>query len=156
FRDRKIVIICPFGEILKERATQEIFEGVWSKSGKRWFYPKSVSALEFPYGFSRETQKVYPTVFELFDYITGRLHQIDFDVALIAAAGLAIPIASHIKDMGKVAIDLGGHLQIIFGVVGQRWRNTDGLKQVLTDHWIDMPAKYKPKETDVCDHGAYW
>jgi len=156
FRDRILVIICPFGEILKERATQEIFEGVWSKSGKRWFYPKSVSALEFPYGFSRETQKVYPTVFELFDYITGRLHQIDFDVALIAAAGLAIPIASHIKDMGKVAIDLGGHLQIIFGVVGQRWRNTDGLKQVLTDHWIDMPAKYKPKETDVCDHGAYW
>ena len=63
FKDKKILIVCPFAEILKERATKEIFEGVWSKTAKKkWFYPKSIDALEFPYGFSEETHKKYSTV----------------------------------------------------------------------------------------------
>src|SRR5499426_3612070 len=40
FRDKRLLIVCPFGDILKSQATKEIFEGVWSKTGKKWFYPK--------------------------------------------------------------------------------------------------------------------
>ena len=157
FRDKRLLIVCPFGDVLKSQATKEIFEGVWSKTGKKWFYPKSVDALEFPYGFAPDTHRIYPTVLELFDDIKNRLHRKDFDVALIAAAGLAIPIASYIKSMGKIAIDLGGHLQFVFGVLGKRWRDSeDGKRNYYNDFWIDMPARYKPKETDVCDNGAYW
>jgi hypothetical protein len=59
--------------------------------------------------------------------------------------------------MGKLAIDLGGHLQIVFGVVGQRWRNMSDMKEkYFNEYWIDMPVRYKPKETNVCDNGAYW
>jgi len=59
--------------------------------------------------------------------------------------------------MGKIGIDLGGHLQVVFGVTGKRWRKRETWRtQVFNDYWIDMPAKYKPKEPDVCDSGAYW
>jgi hypothetical protein len=158
FREKKILIVCPFAGLLKQRATKEIFERVWSKTGKKWFYPASVDALEFPYGFSPETHRKYPTVIDLFEKIKEQLNKRDFDIALIGAAGLAIPIASTIKDMGKIAIDLGGHLQIVFGVIGQRWRNLDDMKRnYFTEHWIDMPERYRPKEAnDVCDRGAYW
>lgn len=157
FRDKKILIICPFAEILKERATKEIFEGVWSKTGKKWFYPKEVGALEFPYGFSKETHQKYSTVIDLFEYIRAEIHKRDFDIALIAAAGLAVPIASYIKNIGKIAIDLGGHLQVLFGVLGKRWRDWEDWKRsYFNDCWIDMPAECRPKEKDVCDQGAYW
>jgi len=157
FRDKKLLIICPFAAVLKSQATKEIFEGVWSKTGKKWFYPKSVDAVEFPYGFAQETHQKYSTVMDLFDFIIGKINQKDFDVALVAAGGLSIPIASTIKNMGKVAIDLGGHLQFVFGVLGKRWRDSeDGKRNYYNDFWIDMPARYKPKETDVCDNGAYW
>lgn len=157
FRDKKILFICPFAEVFKERATKDIFEGVWSKTGKKWFYPKQVDALEFLYGFSHETHKKYATVLDLFKHITTEIDERDFDIALIAAAGLAVPIASYIKNIGKIAIDLGGHLQIIFGVLGKRWKNWEDWKRdYFNDYWIDMPAKYRPKETDVCDQGAYW
>jgi len=157
FRNKKLLIICPFAGVLKERATQETFERVWSKSGKKWFYPKQVDAVEFPYGFAQETHRKYSTVMDLFDFIMGKINQKDFDVALIGAGGLSIPVASTIKNMGKVAIDLGGHLQFIFGVIGKRWRDSEeGKRNYYNDWWIDMPEKYKPKETDVCDNGAYW
>jgi hypothetical protein len=29
-------------------------------------------------------------------------------------------------------------------------------RNYFNEHWIDMPAHYKPKETDMCDGGAYW
>jgi hypothetical protein len=52
-----VLLICPFANLLKNRATREIFEGVWSKFGKKWFYPQSIDAIEFPYGFTKETQQ---------------------------------------------------------------------------------------------------
>ena len=48
FRDRKVLLICPFADLLKSRAKREIFEGIWSKFGKKWFYPHQVDAVEFP------------------------------------------------------------------------------------------------------------
>jgi hypothetical protein len=83
----------------------------------------------FPYGFAKETHEKYPTVLDLFHSIIETIQQKDFDVALIAAAGLSIPIASTIKNMGKVAISLGGHLQIFLvssanggatGIIGRK------------------------------------
>src|SRR4030067_3251444 len=121
FNNKKILIICPFAGILKERATKEIFEGVWAKTGKKWFYPKAVDALEFPYGFAKETQEKYATALNLYEYIIIEIEKRDFDIALIGAAGLAIPIASYIQSMGKIGIDLGGALQFFFGVFGKRW-----------------------------------
>ena len=157
FRDKKILIVCPFAGLLKERATREIFEGVWSKTGKRWFYPRSVDALEFPYGFDPETHRQFHTAIDLFQHITAEIKQRDFDVALIAAAGLAVPIASYVKGLGKVGLSLGGHLQVLFGVLGKRWRNwKDWQRDYFNDWWIDMPAAYRPRQTDVCDQGAYW
>lgn len=157
FRNKKILLVCPFAGLLKQRATKEIFEGVWSKTGKRWFYPRSIDALEFPYGFSNEAQKSYATAIELLKEITTEIEKKNFDIALIAAAGLAIPIASYVKNMGKIGIDLGGHLQVLFGVIGKRWREREDWKMdYFNEWWIDMPANYRPKETDVCDQGAYW
>jgi hypothetical protein len=158
FRGKKILIVCPFAGILKERATKEIFEGVWSNAGKKkWFDPESVDALEFPYGFSAETQRTYGTAIRLFDDVAARVEGRDFDVALIAAGGLAIPLASHVKSMGKVALDLGGHLQLVFGVLGKRHRNRTRAAWNDNEWCIDMPARYRPPEADeVCDGGAYW
>jgi hypothetical protein len=158
FRDRKLLLVCPFAAILKERATRVIFEGVWSRAGKKkWFHPTSVDALEFPYGFSEETHGSYSDAIGLFDHITSELHKRDFDVALIGAAGLAIPIASYVKSMGKIGLDLGGHLQVLFGVLGKRHKRW-GCEALNSNEWcIDMPPRYRPKEAaEVCDRGAYW
>jgi hypothetical protein len=156
FKGKKLLVICPFAEFLKERATKEVFEAVWSKTGKKWFYPRSVDALELPYGFSAETHKTYSTAIDLFHDIAREIDKRDFDVALIGAAGLAIPIASYIKNMGKIGIDLGGHLQICFGVLGNRWRRRkDFERDYFNDSWIYLPAQYRPDPLEVGDYD-YW
>jgi hypothetical protein len=157
FKNKKILIICPFANLLKERCSKEIFEAVWSKIGKKWFFPKKVDSLEFPYGFEEETQKAFPTAIDLFAHIKDEIVKKDFDIALIAAAGLSIPIASFVKKIGKIGIDLGGHLQFLFGVTGKRWREREDIRKMyFNESWIDMPKKYHPHKKGVCDNGAYW
>lgn len=157
FKNKKILIICPFADFIKERCSKEIFESVWSKIGKKWFFPKKVESLEFPYGFEEETQKTFPTAIDLFSHIKDEIAKKDFDIALIAAAGLSIPIASFVKNIGKIGIDLGGHLQFVFGVIGKRWREKEDIRKMyFNESWIDMPKKYRPNAKGVCDNGAYW
>jgi len=156
-RDRRVLIVCPFARLLAERADRATFEAVWARTGKRWFEPATVDALEFPYGFEPETERIFGNIDALLQHICDRVDARDFDVALIGAAGLAMPIAAHVKRRGRVAIDLGGHIQVLFGVKGKRWRNDpEWTGQYFNDAWIDMPTRYIPTRADVCDCGAYW
>ena len=157
FKDKKILIICPFADFLKERANKETFENVWAKTGKKWFYPKSVLSLEFPYGLSNATQQKYKNGFNLIKEIEDKIKVIDFDIALIASGGIAIPLAIFIKDQDKIAISLGGHLQVLFGVLGGRWRNSkEWQKKYINEFWVDVPKKYIPPEGKDCENNCYW
>jgi hypothetical protein len=157
FAGKRILIICPFGKFLQAQATQERFERVWSKTKTKWFFPAEVDAVEFPYGFESETQRQFPTALDLFESIRAEIAKKDFDIALIAAAGLAVPLAAFVKSIGKVAIDLGGDLQFLFGVMGNRWRSDERMKEkYFNEWWVEVPAKYRPTGKGVAGDQAFW
>jgi hypothetical protein len=154
---RRVLIVCSFAEVLKARATRDVFEGVWAKTGKKWFEPAGVEALEFPFGYTAATHAQYVTSLDLYEAIAREMRSREFDVALTAAAGLGIPLASLARQMGKVGLSLGGHLQVVFGVLGKRWRaREDWRERYVNEWWIDMPRQYHLPEQDVADCGAYW
>ncbi len=160
FEDKKILFVSPFADLLKKRATKEIFENVWSKIEKKWFYPCSFNSLEIPYSYfnSSKTHKRYLNSINLFDSIISRISTIDFDVAFIGAGALGLPIASFIKSKGRVAISLGGHLQVLFGIRGNRWnRDINWSSKYMNEFWVDMPEKYYPENKSILtDDSAYW
>jgi hypothetical protein len=155
FRGLDLLLVCPFAEFLAERATRETFEAVWAKTGKRWFHPRSVQALEFPYGHSPATQARYPTALELLDDLKRQLATRSFDVALIAAGGCGIPLASFVKAQGRIGISLGGPLQPLFGVLGARWRSKESWRErYYNEAWVELPARYVPAANQSLEN--YW
>ncbi len=154
---KRVLLISPFAQLLCKNATKERFEAVWKKTGKAWFNPEEIIPLEFPYGFAKATQERYSDVISLYNEICQKITDIKFDAALVSAAGLNIPIVSHIKRIGKVGIALGGHLQVVFGVLGKRWKERpEWMENYVTDSWLPMAEEYKPEVSDVADQGAYW
>ena len=153
-RGRRLLIVHPFAGLLRDRANRETFEAVWGTTGKRWFEPASVEAVEFPYGFEPATQERYGTAERLLDEITAEIESADFDVALIAAGMLGIPIAAFVKSLGAVGISLGGHLQIVFGVYGERWLNDPGYRDYFNDAWIRVPPDLAPDPATTGEN--YW
>jgi hypothetical protein len=153
-RGRRVLLVSPFARELAERATRETFEAVWAEIAKPWFHPAHVDALEFPYGYSPMTWDSFPTALNLLDDITIRIAQRDFDVAIIGAGALGIPIATFVKGMGRVGISLGGHIQPLFGVSGERWRTDEGWQHYLNEAWIDLPPEYRPDPGQTIEN--YW
>jgi hypothetical protein len=154
-RGRRLLLVCPFAELLRERATRGTFEAVWRKTGKPWFEPAAVEAVELPYGFSRSTQEQYVTALDLLADIRGRVEARTFDVALIAAGTLGSMIAAAVKDQGRVGVSLGGHLQVLFGVTGRRWNERpEWRRRYLNDAWIELPERYRPDPAETDEN--YW
>jgi hypothetical protein len=155
FRNRDILLVCPFGEFLAARATCETFEAVWAKTGKRWFAPRSAEGLEFPYGYDAATQRRFGTALDLLEYLKAKLLERQFDIALIAAGGLGVPLASFVKSQGRVGLSIGGHLQVLFGVLGARWRDKESWRRrYFNDAWVELPRKYVPDADRTIEN--YW
>jgi hypothetical protein len=162
-RDRRVLLVCPFATVLRERANAATYEAVWAAVGKRWFDPASVEAIEPPYGIEPATWTQFSDCLELEALITRRMDETDYDVALIAAGGLGIPLATHAKRSGRVGISLGGHLQLIFGVYGERWLARERYRdRYFNDAWIGVPSSHVPSDVALApvratlENETYW
>lgn len=144
---RRILLVCPFASVLAARADRETFEAVWAKTGRRWFAPAAVEAVDFPYGVEPATHRRYPDAIALEHEIEAKMDAHDYDVAMIAAGGLGIPLAAHAKRQGRVGISMGGPLQVLFGVHGERWlAMADWRERYINDTWIRVPERLAPSD----------
>jgi hypothetical protein len=154
-RGRRLLLVSPFANLLRDRADRGTFEAVWARTGKRWFEPASVEALVVPYGFEPETQRRYASSLAVYEDLTDRLSGLEFDVALIGAGGLGIPLAVDAAARGQVAISLGGHLQVLFGLLGERWRRQESWRRrYINAAWLDVPDRYRPDPRNTTEN--YW
>jgi hypothetical protein len=159
FGDKKILLISPYAEFIASRAKADIYDSVWSTSGKKWFNPSGIEYLNIPYSYitATDTHSLYRDSIALYQTICEQIAEYEFDVALIGAGALGIPLANHIKSLGKIGISLGGHLQIIFGVAGARWRRDPEWQKYINPSWVDVPSSFQPMDKDdLTDQGAYW
>jgi len=85
------------------------------------------------------------------------MHDIKYDVCLIGAGLFGMPLAKHVKDMGKKSIVIGGALQNLFGIRGARWENhvTDILP-FYNDHWVRAGASERKEGSAKIEGGCYW
>lgn len=160
FRNKKLLFISPFSSFAKLRANQSTFESVWRSIGLPWFYPMEIQAIDIPYSYvnQKETHLRYKTSLFLYKEIVKQMDQFDFDIALIAAGHLGIPIANYAKSIGKIGLSLGGHFQVLFGILGERWnRDPYWKKNYINEHWCRLPADFIPiNAKKLTDNHAYW
>ncbi len=83
-----------------------------------------------------------------------KIDEIDFDIALIGAGAYGSLLALHCKKIGKQAMQLGGSLMTLFGIIGHRYENRDYVKRYINKDWI-RPYN-KPRGYEKIEQGAYW
>ena len=99
----------------------------------RPFVTQGGNAKDSPYG----------SWFETLDRMIDEIGSLDFDVAVIGAGAYGMPIAAAVKRLGKVAVHVGGAVQVYFGIKGGRW-DADRVGRIYyNDAWT------RPFSTDV-------
>ncbi|MCR4635502.1 MAG: hypothetical protein K5754_04650 [Butyrivibrio sp.] len=80
----------------------------------------------------------------------------DFDIALIGCGAYGLPLASMIKDFGKIGVHMGGDLQMLFGIRGKRWDDMPESNRWYNNAWVRPGEEYKPEGFDSIEDGCYW
>lgn len=78
------------------------------------------------------------------------------DIALISAGAYGMPVMATLKKLGITSIYMGGSLQLLFGIMGNRWRKIENINSIATSNWLIAPKENKPFGYRLVENGSYW
>ena len=90
------------------------------------------------------------------DELIARTQERDFDVALLGCGAYGLPLAAAIKAMGRPALQLGGALQLLFGIRGRRWEAMPPFSALMNEHWVRPLPEETPSGAHLVDGRCYW
>lgn len=94
--------------------------------------------------------------FDALQYMKDKISNTNFDIALIGCGAYGLPLAAHVKRLGKKGIHMASSTQILFGIYGKRWETWEGYKKIINEHWVrPLPSETPPNHKAV-ERGAYW
>ena len=85
------------------------------------------------------------------------IREFDFDIALVSCGGFGMPVCDFIfSDLKKSVIYAGGSLQLWFGIMGSRWKNSPEISKHVNAYWRWPVEEDKPKRPELCEGNCYW
>lgn len=150
-KGKKVLVIHPFEEsICKQYARRQ---EIW---GERLALPEfELQTIKAVQTMADQEDDRFHDWFEALTYMVEECSKREFDIALIGCGAYGMPLAAEIKRMGKGAIHLGGALQILFGIKGNRWDDHPVISQFYNDAWI-RPMEQPPKGGERVEGACYW
>ena len=152
--EKKVLVIHPFQKTIEQQYQKK--ELLFKNNLLPNFELKTIKAIT---SFLDEKTE-FKTWFEALDSMKQQMNNIDYDVALIGCGAYGFSLAAHAKQMGKKAVQLGGALQILFGIIGSRFENPivgDGIYlKLFNEHWVRPLDEEKPKNHHLIENSAYW
>lgn len=90
------------------------------------------------------------------DGLIERVAACEFDVALLGCGAYGLPLGAAIRAMGRPALQLGGALQLLFGLRGRRWEAMPRFAALMNDAWSRPLPQETPVAASLVDGGCYW
>lgn len=166
-KGKKVLVIHPFVESIQQQYAQRelLFD---NKEILPEFELITFKAVQTIAGCESE----FHSWFDALAYMESEVSKIDFDIAIIGCGAYGLPLAAHVKRMGKQAVHMAGGTQLLFGILGKRWTEQYKLKSVwkyrpgvdinidytslFNDNWIYPEESERPKNLNKVENGCYW
>jgi hypothetical protein len=149
---RKVLVVHPF-----EKSVRAQFEKRSVLFRDRRMLP------DFELATVRAVQSIagnedgFTSWFEALDSMCARIRDTEFDVALIGAGAYGLPLAAFVKSIGRKAVHLGGALQLMFGIRGNRWDARPDYQPLFNEHWTRALPEETPRGHQTVDSNTtYW
>lgn len=153
---KKVLVIHPFAELIESQYRLK----------HRKFFTNPDILPEFELETIKAVQSMggkhpsFPTWFDALEWMENEITHKDFDIALIGCGAYGFPLAAFVKRLGKKAIHLGGVLQLLFGIKGARWENSDYLggkyRFLFNEYWIRPGDTLRPANASSVENACYW
>ena len=148
---RRVAVVTPFPRtVLAQYARRH---EVW---GAQAVLPDiDLRVVEVPFGPAL-VPPAEPDWFARLAALEERLEREPFDVALIGAGALSIPLCAHAKALGRIGIHTGGATQVLFGIRGRRFEAEAHIAPLINAHWVRPVPEETPERRALVENAAYW
>ena len=154
---KKVLVINPFVASMQKQLSSgfQMFRGkkknIFKKNQEFIFY-KSFQTSAGNY--------IHKNWLETYNIMCEDINKLDFDIALLGCGGYGLPLCNYIySDLKKSAIYIGGAIQLLFGVMGARWENSDYWKKIIKENntkFIRPSKEEQMKNQTAVEGGCYW
>jgi hypothetical protein len=154
-KGKKVLVVHPFAQTIESQYKKR--ELLFKENLLPSFQLQTIQAVQSIAG----TQTQFTDWFEALDYMKSEIDKRDYDICLIGCGAYGFPLAAHVKRMGKMAIHMGGSLQLLFGIKGKRWENLKyhpiyNYAELINEHWVYPSESEKPQNADSVEGSCYW
>jgi len=149
-----VLVIHPFAETI---------ESQYKNKRRRLFKNRKILPV-----FELKTLKAVQTVagtrpppgmetwFDAYHSMAAAVERIKFDIAIIGCGAYGLPLAAHVKRLGKKSVHLAGMTQILFGIKGARWDKKAMIADLYNESWVSPSPAETPKQFKQMEDGCYW
>jgi hypothetical protein len=78
------------------------------------------------------------------------------EIILIGCGGLGMILGHRLKQLGKVCIVMGGAIQVLFGIKGNRWETHTTISRFWNDAWVYPSEDETPGGSQSIEKACYW
>ncbi len=159
--NKKVLVVHPFANLIEHQFEKRtlLFE---DKNVLTDFHLSTIKAVQ---SLGAENNE-YVDWFQALKWMKDEIDKKDYDICLIGCGAYGFPLAAHVKRMGKKAVHLGGALQLLFGIKGNRWEDEnyatswnlpkDTYISMFNNYWVKPTNNLKPKNADNVEGACYW
>ena len=152
---KKVLVVHPFAATIEKQYKKR--ELLFKNNLLSAFELHTIQAVQSIAG--NETQ--FTDWFAALDFMKSEIDKHDYDICLIGCGAYGFPLAAHVKRKGKKAIHLGGSLQLLFGIRGKRWEDTNynpiyNFAELINEHWVKPDENEKPIGASIVEGACYW
>lgn len=151
-KGKRVLVVHPFVESIRQQYVQR--EKLF-KNPKILPEFKSLVCVKAVQSIAGEKTE-FETWFDALDSMKKQISELEFDVAIIGAGAYSLPLASYVKELGKISVQMSGCTQILFGIKGKRWDNIPEVSCLFNDYWIKPSEQETPKGCKKVEGGSYW
>ena len=146
-KGKKVLVVHPFKKTIESQHKKREKLGILPKL-------KSFEVIKAVQTIAGNKDPRFETWFDALDYMKKEIDKKDFDIAIIGCGAYGLPLAAHVKSIGKQSIHLAGKTQLLFGIKGKRWDNDPGIS--YTKDWISPLDEDKIQNYKKIEEGCYW
>ena len=159
--NKKVLVISPFKELIEQQIPK-----------MKLMYnnlPNNVTYICYKYPYKFLNDGPHRNSFETIDSIKRDINKISFDVALLSCGADGGILTDYIHKKKKTAIYIGGHLPLLFGIFGKRYRDDKNMKKTVEDFFdgkkyeeikdyivTSVPVNMRPANYNKIEDGCYW
>ncbi len=155
-KGKKVLVVSAFDEYIQKQFARidKVFP-----VGNPWPDMELLTVKSVWFASYESRDQRFDSYFDALQYLYDECMKQDFDVALLCCSWFGLDLAPMLKRAGKKAIQMGGDMQMMFGIRGKRWDNNSFFSPYFNDYWIRPGPKDMGVSGEVVqrmDGGCYW